>query len=60
VRPESGDTTGVVTSTGVGECGWSREVRPESGYTTGIISSDRSRAYDRSCAYDRNRDIPAL
>jgi hypothetical protein len=53
-RPESGDTNGVVTSTGVGKCEKSRDIQPESylstevGHRTGVASSDRSQAYDRS------------
>jgi hypothetical protein len=66
VRPESGDTTGVVTSTGVGKCDRSQKVRLESGYTTRVghtirvASSDRSQAYDRSHTYDQSCDIPTL
>jgi hypothetical protein len=65
-RPESGDTTGVMTSTRIGKCDQSRDIQPESylligvghmtrvGHMIGVSSSDQSRAYDWS------RDIPAL
>jgi hypothetical protein len=58
--PESGDTTGVVTSTGVEKCDQSQEVWPKSGYTTEVISSNQSRVYDRIHAHNRSHEIPTL
>jgi hypothetical protein len=65
-RPESGDMIGVMTSTGIGKYIWSQDIQLESylligvGHTTRVASSNQSWAYDRSQAYDRSWDIPAL
>jgi hypothetical protein len=65
-RPESGDMTGVMTSTRVGKCDRSRDIRSKSyvpigdGHTTRVVSSDLSRAYDRSHTNDRSHDTPTL
>jgi hypothetical protein len=48
VRPESGDTIGVVTSTEIGKCVWSQDIQLESYLPIGVTSSDWCRAYDQS------------
>jgi hypothetical protein len=35
-QPESGETSKVVMSTGVGKCNWSQDIRPESYLLIGV------------------------
>jgi hypothetical protein len=43
--PESGDTTGAMTSIRVRKCDQSWDIRPELRYTTGVASSDQSHVF---------------